>query len=102
MKRKPNKRNAKLTLGVIKSAHTKKIYLSLSEGMIPFKLWDIEKIDPIGLDIINELLKSYDLGYDIEYQFPRDVEGLRKIVPLEVVLVGEENGKPINIFNKPF
>ncbi len=94
------KRPPRLTLNLIKSAYTQKVYIALFEDNKPIKFWPYNELNAIGIDILSELFKGFDLGYEIEYQFPQELKGERQIVPTEMVLVGEPNGKEVNILNK--
>lgn len=94
------KRNARLTLGLVKSTYTNIVYLTLFEDSNPVKFWPYDEINKAGIDVLSELFKGFDLGYEIEFQFPQDVKGERTLVPVEMVIVGEPGGKPQNILNK--
>lgn len=94
------KRATRLTLNLVKSTYTGIVYLALFEDSVPVKFWPYDSVNKAGLNIISELFKGFDLGYDIEFQFPRELKGERKLVPTEMVLVGEPGGKEQNIFNK--
>lgn len=94
------KRNARLTLGLVKSTYTGTIYLTLFEDASPIKFWPYSALNKAGIDVLSELIKGFDLGYEIEFQFPQDVNGERTIVPVEMVIVGEPGGKPQNVLNK--
>lgn len=94
------KRTTRLTLGLVKSIYTGIVYVVLFEDSTPIKLWQYDLLNETGIDIITELIKGFDLGYNIEFQFPQTIKGERKIVPTEMVLVGEPGGKEINILNK--
>lgn len=97
---KKDKRITRLTLGLVKSIYTGIVYVVLFEDSEPIKLWQYDLLNETGISIITELIKGFDLGYNIEFQFPQTVKGERKIVPIEMVLVGEPGGKEVNIFNK--
>lgn len=97
---KKDKRITRLTLGLVKSIYTGIVYVVLFEDSEPIKLWQYDLLNETGISIITELIKGFDLGYNIEFQFPQTVKGERKIVPIEMVLVGEPEGKEVNIFNK--
>lgn len=97
---KKDKRITRLTLGLVKSIYTGIVYVVLFEDSEPIKLWQYDLLNETGISIITELIKGFDLGYNIEFQFPQIVKGERKIVPIEMVLVGEPGGKEVNIFNK--
>lgn len=94
------KRSTRLTLGLVKSIYTKIIYIALFEDSTPVKLWPYNTVNKAGIDILSELFKGFDLGYEIEFQFPQEKNGERKMQPIEMVLIGEPGGKEVNILNK--
>lgn len=48
----------------------------------PYKVWKLDDLGPAGVDLVNDLMKVYDLGYEIEFQLPTIVDNVRQIVPL--------------------
>ena len=73
------KRATRLTLNLVKSTYTGIVYLALFEDSVPVKFWPYDSVNKAGLNIISELFKGFDLGYDIEFQFPRELKGERKL-----------------------
>ena len=47
------KRNARLTLGLVKSTYTGTIYLTLLEDASPIKFWPYSALNKAGIDVLS-------------------------------------------------
>ena len=83
------KPRAEVELRVCKSKDTGKLYFALMEKDVPVKYWDYDMVSPAGKDLIMELIKAFDLGYDVRFQFPLEEDGQKKIIPKIVKMYNE-------------
>lgn len=80
---------AEVEIRLCKSKDTKKLYYGLFENDVPVKYWDFEMVSDAGRDMINELIKAFDLGYDIRCQFPINDGDIKKVIPRIVKMYNE-------------
>lgn len=79
----------KISVNLCKSKISEKLYVGIFQKGKPLKFWDYEEMSDAGKDFFKELIRIYDLGYDIEYQFPQQIKNQKKLVPYVVEMVGE-------------
>lgn len=89
MLRKKTKPRENLEIRLCKSYDTGKLYIGLFNKETPLKYWNYDDISPAGIDILNELIKGYDLGYDITFQFPQNKGEKKVLVPRIVKMYNE-------------
>lgn len=98
--KKKIKPRAEVELRLLKSTKSKKLYYALYEKEEIVKMWSAADISSAGIDLISELVKAFDLGYDVRFQFPKtEKDGSKRLIPREIRLYnepeeqkGEENG----------
>lgn len=83
------KKVEKISLNLCKSKQSGKLYIGIFKKGTPLKFWDYEEFSDTGKDFFKELINVYDLGYDIECQFPQKIKKEKKLVPHIVDMVGE-------------
>ena len=79
----------RISIDLCKSKNSKKLYIGMFQRGKPLKFWNYEELGETGKDFFKELIRIYDLGYDIEYQFPQKIKDQKKLVPYIVEMVGE-------------
>lgn len=91
------KRNSKASIAIIKSKNTDILYIGMIIDGQPYKVWKLDDFSPAGIDFCNQLMKAYDLGYEIECQLPVISNNQRQIVPCIYNLNDsvEENKTPL-------
>lgn len=94
----------KISINLCKSKNSGKLYIGIFQKGNPLKFWNYEELSDSGKDFFRELIRIYDLGYDIECQFPQKIKKEKRLVPYIVDMIGEPGveDSPQNVNKEKF